>query len=119
VHLDRVVVLARDHVGLVDLDLRGRECSFGIAAPCLRWRAFALVGLLGCRQDRLDAGNVRGRALGRVGNAHQGCRVIGLFERSGDHEGDRLALMAHAVVLQHVQALTDRRVHHCLVLAIG
>ena len=35
VHLDRVVVLARDHVGLVDLDLGGRERFFGIAAPRL------------------------------------------------------------------------------------
>ena len=46
VHLDRIVVLARDHVGLVDLDLGGRERSFGIAAPRLGRPALALVGLL-------------------------------------------------------------------------
>ena len=46
VHLDRVVVLARDHVGLVDLDLGGRERSLGIAAPRLRRLDLALVGLL-------------------------------------------------------------------------
>ena len=50
VHLDRIVVLARDHIGLVDLDLGGRERSFGIAAPRLRRPALALVGLLLRRQ---------------------------------------------------------------------
>jgi hypothetical protein len=119
VHLDRVVVLARDHVGLVDLNVDLRERSFGIAAPRLRWRAFALVGLLCCRQDRLSTGNVDGRGLGRVGNAYQGCRMVGLFERIADHERDRLALMARAVVLKHVQALAKCRVHHGLMLAIG
>ena len=35
VHLDRIVVLARDHVDLVDLDLRRRERPFGIATARL------------------------------------------------------------------------------------
>ena len=113
------MVLARDHVGLFDLDFGGRERSFGIAAPRLRWPALALIGLLSRRQDRLGAGNVGGRDFGRVGDAHQGCRMVGLFERIGDHERDRLALMAHAVVLQHVQALTNVRVDRGLVRAIG
>jgi hypothetical protein len=45
--------------------------------------------------------------------------VCRLFESVGDHERNRLALMAHPVVLEHVQALTDRRVHDGLVRAIG
>src|SRR5688572_622594 len=36
----------------------------------------------------------------------------------GDHEGYRLTLMAHAVVLEHMQALTDDRVNRTLVLAV-
>ena len=110
VHLDRVVVLARDHIGLVDLDLGGRERSFGIAAPCLRRSRLSLIGLLLRRQNRLDAGDVGGRRFGRVGDAHQRRRMVRLFEGLGDHEGDRLALMVHPVVLEHVQALTDSRV---------
>ena len=110
VHLDRIVVLARDHIGLVDLDLGGCERSFGIAAPCLGRPRLSLIGLLLRRQNRLDASDVGGRGFGRVGDAHQRRRVVRLFERIGDHEGDRLALMAHPVVLEHVQALTDSRV---------
>ena len=45
--------------------------------------------------------------------------MVRLFEGLGDHEGDRLALMAHPVVLEHVQALADGRVHRTLVRAIG
>ena len=48
--------------------------------------------------------------FGRVGDAHQRGRVVRLFERIGDHERDRLALMVHPVVLEHVQAFTDVRV---------
>ena len=119
VHLDRVVVLARDHVGLVDLDLGCRERSFGIAAPRL-WRPrLSLIGLLLGRQNRLDAGDVGGPGFRRVGDAHQRRRVVRLFEGLGDHEGDRLALMVHPVVLEHVQALTDIRVHSALVRAIS
>ena len=119
VHLDGVVVLARDHVGLVDLDLGARERSFGIAAPSL-WRpCLSLIGLLLRRQNRLDALNVGGSGFRRVGDAHQRRRVVRLFEGLGDHEGDRLALMVHPVVLEHVQALTDGRVHGALVRAIG
>ena len=114
-----IVVLARDHVGLVDLDLGGRERSFGIAAPRLRRPRLALIGLLLRRQNRLDAGDVGGPGFGRVGDAHQRRRVAGLFERFGDHERDRLALMAHPVVLEHVQALTDFGVDDGLVRAIG
>ncbi len=36
VHLNRVVVLAWDHIGLVDLDLGGSQRFFSIAAPRLR-----------------------------------------------------------------------------------
>src|SRR3546814_2764942 len=46
VHLDRVVVLARDYVGLVNLDLGALQGSFGIAAPRLVRHDFTLVGLL-------------------------------------------------------------------------
>ena len=105
------MVLARDHVGLVDLDLGGRERSFGIAAPRLGRPRLSLVGLLLGRQNRLDAGDVGGPGFGRVGDAHQRRRVVRLFEGLGDHEGDRLALMVHPVVLEHVQALADIRVH--------
>jgi hypothetical protein len=45
--------------------------------------------------------------------------VTGLFERPGDHERDRLALMVDPIVLQHVQALADNGVRQALVLAIG
>ena len=55
------------------------------------------------------------RGFGRVGDAHQRRRVVGLFEGLGDHERDRLALMVHPVVLEHVQALADVRVHDGLV----
>ena len=119
VHLDRVVVLARDHVGLVDLDLGGREGSFGIAAPRLVRLDLALVGLLVRRVHRLGAADVGGRGLGRVGDAHQPRRVGGLLEGLGDHERDRLALMVHPVVLEHVQALTDGWVREALVRSVG
>ena len=45
--------------------------------------------------------------------------MVRLFEGLGDHEGDRLALMADAVVLEHVQALADGRVHRALVRTIS
>src|SRR4051812_31519508 len=119
VQLDRIVVLARDRVGLVDLDLGGCERSFWIATPCLGWPALALIGLLLRRQHRLDARNVGTPGFRRVGDAHQRGRIVRLFECFGDHESDRLALMAHPVVLQYVQALTHVRVYRGFVLAIS
>src|SRR2546421_11734396 len=41
------------------------------------------------------------------------------FERIGDHKCDWLALMAYAVVLEHVQTLANGRVDHGLVGTIG
>ena len=119
VHLDGVVVLARDHIGLVDLDVGGGEGSFGIATPCLVRLDLALVGLLMRRVHRLDAADVRRRGLRRIGDAYQPCRVGGLFEGVGHHERDRLALMIDTVVLKHVQAFTDGWVGEALVGAIG
>ena len=71
------------------------------------------------RPNRLGASHVGGRGFGRVGDAHQRRRMVRLFECIGDHEGDRLALMVHAIVLEHVQALADIRVHAALVRPIG
>ena len=42
-----------------------------------------------------------------------------LFERLGDHDRDRLAVEAHPIVLEHVQALADGRVDHALVLRVS
>ena len=42
-----------------------------------------------------------------------------LFDSVGDHERDRLALMAYPLVLQHLQALTDGCVDHGLVRPVG
>src|SRR5438445_11646552 len=42
VHLDWIVVLARDHVSLVDLHRGARERSFRISTPRLRWPALGL-----------------------------------------------------------------------------
>ena len=66
VHLDRVVVLARDHVGLVDLHLGGRRALLRdrrAVSPSGRrspWSVFCCG-----RPDRLDAGDVGDRRFRR------------------------------------------------------
>ena len=60
VHLDWVVVLARHHIGRLNLDLGAPERCFSIAAPSL-WRScLSLIGFLLSRQKRLDTLNVAG-----------------------------------------------------------
>ena len=114
--LDRVVVLARDHVGLIDLHLGARERSVGIAAPRFGWRSRALVLLR--RRNRLDAGYVRGCGFSRVGGAPKW--LLGrLLQGFGDHERNRLTLMVHAIVLEHMQAFADGGIGGAMVLAIG
>src|SRR5439155_591442 len=68
------------------------------------------------RHDTLDVGD---SGFGRVGDSHQRRRIVRLFERIGNHEGERLALMVHTIVLEYVQALTDSRVWGALVRAIS
>src|SRR3954452_22282975 len=58
VQLDWMVVLARVHVGLVDLDHGRCERAFGIATPGFGLPALALVGLLLRRRHRLDARDI-------------------------------------------------------------
>ena len=101
------MVLARDHISLVDLHVSARERSFGIATPRF------------LRRNRLGSGNVGGGFFRRVSDAHERGRVDGLLECVGDHKGDRLALMAHPVILEHVQAFTDVRIDEGPVRAIG
>ena len=57
VHLDRIVVLARDHVGLVDLDLGGRERS--------RRDRRAASPAAGARPDRSSAASAEPARRGR------------------------------------------------------
>ena len=45
--------------------------------------------------------------------------MVRLFEGVGDHERDRLSLMMHMIVLEHVQAFTNIRVHGAFVMPIG
>ena len=49
------------------------------------------------------------RPLGFIGDAQRGGGALGMVERVGDDDRDRLAVETHAVVLQHMQPLADRR----------
>ena len=44
--------------------------------------------------------------------------MAGLFQRFCDHEGDRLSLMVHVIVLQDMQSLSEVRIHDAFMLSI-
>src|SRR5436190_912576 len=118
-HLDRVVVLARNDVGLVNLHFGGREKSFSIAAPDLCRATFALIGLPLRRQLRLPGGDVDFSGFGCVADADQAGRMVGLFEGLGDRERNRLALMTDLIILEHMQTFTNIRIDKRFVSTIG
>ena len=64
-------------------------------------------------------GSATDRAAAYVDRAAPWRRVLRIVQRLGDHDGDRLTVKVHLVVLQHVQALADGRIDRPLVRAIG
>ena len=107
VRLHRIVVLARDVVGRVDLHGRARQSAIGVAAPLVRVRCAS-----GFRNDGLclRVGRIDDRPLGRIGDAQRRGGALGMVERVGDDDRNGLAVEADLIVLQHVQPLADGRV---------
>ena len=108
--LHRIVGLAGDVVGGVDLDRRRGKRGIGIAAAAVGLGASrALAGL---RDDRLGLGIARidDDSLRRIADPERHSGTFGLIQRLGDDERDRLAEEAHLIVLEHVQPLARRRI---------
>ena len=94
--LDRIVVVARCPIDVIDLVRRSLQRRIGIADLVEQWLShegrLRQTGCLGlCERG--------GRRLGCVGNLDQRRRMIRLLLRPGEHHGNRLAIPMDAVVL--------------------
>ena len=110
--LDRIVVQERRRVGLVDAMVRGGQRLLGVAD--LEDGGLAEHGV---RMARLGpgGGEIGDGRLGFIGHRDEPRRVVGLLLRLGQHDGHRLAVPVHGVVLHdgqvaagHAVALAER-----------
>ena len=116
VRLHRIVILARDVVDLIDLHRRVRQSAVGVAARGVgRQPRIRLLSASGTTAWAFGSARIDDRPLGRVGDAQRRGGALGLVERVGDDDRDRLAVEADVVVLQHMQPLADGRIDVALV----
>ena len=116
--LDRVVLLARDHVLGDDADRRGGEGGVGVAPASLAWMSAILAARAGRDGARLGLAEVRQRRLLVIRHADEGGSVRRLLEGVRDNQGDGLTVMMDAVVLEDVEPLAVLGIDVGLVLAV-
>ncbi|MCY1240509.1 hypothetical protein D9M72_533620 [compost metagenome] len=114
--LHRIVVFPRHFIGGVERDRGSCHRFVGVAARPVGRHAPACIGdnALRLRIRRIDEQRPR-----LIGHAERCGGALGVIERVGNDERNRLAIKAHGIVLQHVQPLAGGGVDAGLVREIG
>ena len=104
--LDRVVVVTRRAIDVIDLVRRRRQHRIRIADLVQQRLTHEQARLRTLRPGRSERGDGR---FHRIGRDDQRLRVIGLLLRLGEHDRDRLAVPVDSVVLHDRQVRRPRR----------